>query len=140
MEMICIGFLAGVIFSVILVGAGVIIDDKGNNKDYSTEQLVGSDDNDSISDGRDRNRSRDNRCYKYFGPEEKAIVLKMILNDYKHTLTPHEKDVLESLIIDFDNEYNIINKETESTVLKEKIDYLNKLLNDFIYGKNKMKG
>lgn len=98
MEMICIGFLGGVIFSVILIAGGVCINDKGNNKG-KLDGDNSSDDNISSGDG---DRSWDYRYYKSFNSEQKVVVLTSLLHDYDHSLSPHEKDILRSLILEFD--------------------------------------
>ena len=64
MEMICIGFLGGVIFSVILIAGGVCINDKGNNKG-KLDGDNSSDDNISSGDG---DRSWDYRYYTMLIP------------------------------------------------------------------------
>lgn len=73
-------------------------EDDGNNQRDSERELDRDTDVRIYIPLRSRGRRSDNGRTKQLGPEEKAIVLRVILHDYNQTLSPGEKQVIEEII------------------------------------------
>lgn len=73
-------------------------EDDGNNQRDSERELDRDTDMRIYIPLRSRGRRSDNGRTKQLGPEEKAIVLRVILHDYNRTLSPGEKQVIEAII------------------------------------------
>ena len=76
----------------------------GDNQRHSERELDRDTDMRIYLPQRIRNRRGDHGRNKQLEPEEKAIVLRVILHDYDRTLSPGEKEVLKELIEDLDGE------------------------------------
>ena len=96
MEMAWFGLFGGCIFSCIFLLAGICVGrqsvdesshDRPNNSDVHTD----------TADRVDRSNIR-------YNSEKKKLVLKMIRHDYDNSLSPHERDVLDSMIDEFEDE------------------------------------
>ena len=70
----------------------------GNDQGYSEGQHERDTDIRIYIPERIRSRSCNHGRDQRLEPEEKAIVLKVILHDYGRTLTPHEKEVLQAIM------------------------------------------
>ena len=79
-------------------------EDDGDNQRHSERELDRDTDMRIYLPQRIRNRRGDHGRNKQLEPEEKAIVLRVILHDYDRTLSPGEKEVLKELIEDLDGE------------------------------------
>ena len=73
-------------------------EDDGNNQRDSERELDRDTDVRIYIPLRSRGRRSDNGRTKQLGPEEKAIVLRVILHDYNRSLSPGEKQVIEAII------------------------------------------
>lgn len=81
-----------------LIAAGAYkIKEVWSAKRHNTNVLDADTDTRIYVPSRVRNRRSDNRCNTPLGAEEKAIVLKAILCDFDKMLTPYEKEVLEAI-------------------------------------------
>ena len=72
-------------------------EDVGDNQRDSERELDRDSDVRIYVPNRIRSRRGDNGRNKPLGAEEKAIVLKVILHDFDKMLTPREKEVLEAI-------------------------------------------
>ena len=96
MEMAWFGFFGGCIFSCIFLLAGICLGrqvvDKGSHDGHTD-----SDNNPDTTDRVVRSNIR-------YNSEQKTLVLKMLRHDYDKSLSPHERDVLDSMIDEFEDE------------------------------------
>ena len=72
-------------------------EDVGDNQGDSERELDRDSDVRIYVPNRIRNRRGNNGRNRPLGAEEKAIVLKAILHDFNKMLTPYEKEVLEAI-------------------------------------------
>jgi hypothetical protein len=86
MEMFCIGFLAGVVFSIILIIGGILHADYMDKRERNRDRDSDADNNDP--DGKHQCVDRD------ITPEE----IEIVLNDLRVGSSRQEKEVIDYLI------------------------------------------